>query len=147
MFNDVTITQNETNMGNETQVPYIPQPINSNMKVIITPSGERIIVGENNVKENANNNIEIKKEAYLRSKYYGKEIKYGLRPIKMICPKCYELMETNVYKTCDTCKLFTFIFIPCFCISILMDKDAHFLCIKATHYCSNCGLLLGKCTR
>ena len=145
MNNNVTIAQNET-INNNSQIPYFPQPKNTNMEVIISPYGNPIIKTEekgNQIVQNSTNDYLEKKKAYYNSQYYKKKIKYKTEPIETICPNCYELMTTKVELTCNGCSILLSIIFTIYYFLVILSLGYDCLCYDAVHTCSKCGYIVG----
>ena len=144
MSNNVTITQNDSNIQNISQMPYFQQPKNPTMEVKISPYGNPILEVENgNEIVKNSNDFELKRQAFLNSQYNKKKIRYKLSPKKIICPYCYEFIKTNVKWNFNYCTLILSIVFNIYYFLIILSCGYEFLCYDGIHTCSNCGRILG----
>ena len=145
MYNNSTITQNDITNQNNSQIPYFARARNPCVDVIIQPYGNPIIKGEQNKTEiiKNSNEIEQKKQAYLKSKKKNEINKYKTKPIETICPNCKEFMITNVKLYFNPCSLCLCIFVTLAYIIPVILGNNDCLCCDAIHTCSKCGEILG----
>ena len=70
--------------------------------------------------------------------------RFGTHPISITCQFCKTPITTNVVKSCSCCAVLLCFFTGLFiwiCIQCCRDKEIN--CCDATHYCPNCGQMLG----